>query len=329
MASTSAWHKERFEEDEVERLLLCDLCEAPTQTATFLFRKYGLAVERCARCGLIYVNPRLRQDILWQRYADDYFQYEYLPQHGEYDEQQNFRSYAPLLETIERLCGKRGRLFEFGAALGLFLAAARKAGWEVAGNELSQFAASYARQRFDIAIIAGAAETLELPIGEYDAVTMFETLEHVRSPRTVLSQAARLLRPGGILALSTPNIGGLSWYCLRERWWIVAPREHIFYFSPRTIRHALSQAGFRVLRIESVGTDLHFFCNTLLGRTVMPKHIRDAAPQTASTSPASAMRRPSRMLWQWLEPRLVPLLQQTVHRLKLADTLLVYAERKQ
>jgi 2-polyprenyl-3-methyl-5-hydroxy-6-metoxy-1,4-benzoquinol methylase len=323
------WHKEAFAEHEVERLSHCDQCGAATSAAHYLFTKYGLRVERCHQCGLMYVNPRLRRDILWQRYADEYFQNEYLPQHGLYDEQRNYDRFAPVLKSIENFRPKSGRLFEFGAAIGLFLAAARRAGWEVAGNELSQFAADYAWRTFGISIVPGAAETLDLPGAAYDAVTMFETIEHVRSPRLVLHQAAKILRPGGLLVLSTPNIGGLSYFFLRSRWWIVAPREHIFYFSPGTVRHALTEAGFRVARIDTSGTDLYYFYNTLMGRNVMPRHIREtgAAASSGDDGRHLATAGAARSLWARLEPQVIPFLQNIVHQLKLADTLFVYAIR--
>ena len=190
------WHKTSFDESELETLPACDLCGAPRSQSRALFQKSGLTVNHCPRCGVLYVNPRLRTDILWQRYSDEYFQNEYLPIHGQYHAAHNDGIHAPNLRELGRFA-KPGKLFEFGAAIGLFLVAAKRAGWEVAGNELSSFAAAYAQQQFQIPVTSGRAEDVDLPAGSYDAVALWETIEHVQSPHAVLRKAAELLRPGG------------------------------------------------------------------------------------------------------------------------------------
>lgn len=111
-----------------ELLNACDLCGALAESSCYLHTKYDSPVVECKECGLLYVNPRVRTDILWQRYSDTYFQTEYLPQHGEYNEQLNYQAHAHLLNELAVLCPNRGRILDIGCALGLFLAAARL-GW--------------------------------------------------------------------------------------------------------------------------------------------------------------------------------------------------------
>jgi 2-polyprenyl-3-methyl-5-hydroxy-6-metoxy-1,4-benzoquinol methylase len=279
---------------------------------------------------LIYVNPRLRPDILWQRYSANYFLNEYLPQHGEYDEQVNYNVYAPYLRELSLYAPARGRLLDVGCAIGLFLAAARLDGWEVMGNELSSFAANYAHEQFGISVIAGSFETLNLPPGSFDAVTMWETIEHLLSPRTALHKAAELLKPGGVLALSTPNTAGLSFRFLRDRWWIIAPREHTFYFTPKTITRLLKQTGFEVKSLRTTGFDFRYFRNTLMGRTVMPWHIHVTELRAQATALDGDMATKSRAATAWskLKPRVVDLIARIIFRMKWADTMYVYAVRR-
>lgn len=326
----SEWHKIEFTEDELEHLGVCDLCGAPSTETKFLFTKSSLSVILCLKCGLMYVNPRLRQDILWQRYSQDYFQDEYLPQHGEYNEQVNYAIYAPFLRELVQYVPARGRLLDVGCAIGLFLAAARVDGWEVIGNELSPFAARYALEQFNIPVIAGDFEELDLVPGSLDAVTMWDVVEHVRSPRAVLQKAAELVRPGGALALSTPNVGGLMYRCLRDRWWLMAPKEHIFYFTPKTITYLLERTGFEVKRLWTTGFDFRYFRHTLLGRTVMPWHIYSTELRTQAAQLGKVVSSENRVVaaWSKLKPRVVNGITQVISRMKWADTLYVYAIRR-
>ena len=328
----SEWHKVEFAEHEVDYLDACDLCSAPSRSAKWLFNKYGLPVVRCLRCRFMYVNPRLRQDILWQRYSQDFFQNEYLPQHGVYDAQRNYRIQEPYLRELSRYAPARGRLFEFGTAIGLFLAAARLDGWEVMGNELSEFAADYAGKHFDIPVIPGNAENIHLPPGSFDAVAMWETIEHVQSPRAVISKAGELLRHGGVLALSTPNVGGITFRLLRDKWWIIAPKEHIFYFTPQTITRLLNDVGFEVKKIWTADLDLYYLRHTVMGRTVMPAHIRMAWQGPADAADGSTrptiFRQLATAAWGGMRPAIERLIVPAINRMKWADGLFVYAVRR-
>lgn len=312
-----------------ETLATCDLCGAPSSFSRRLYVKYGSPVVQCPKCSLLYVNPRARTDILWQRYSQAYFENEYLPQHGIYHEQLNYQAHAPLLHQLRRYAPNPGRLLDIGCAIGLFLAAARLEGWEVVGNELSRFAADYAAQHFNLPVLPGNVHDLDLEPGSFDAVTLWETIEHVLSPQAVARQAARLLRPGGVLALSTPNVGGATYFFLRDRWWIIAPREHIFYFTPKTLTRLLGQAGFEIKQLWTAGTDFHYFYNTLRGREVPPQHTQLADLPEAATAldPAAPWTWP-RTAWLKAEPILIPFLRKIVHRLYWADTLFVYAVRQ-
>jgi 2-polyprenyl-3-methyl-5-hydroxy-6-metoxy-1,4-benzoquinol methylase len=321
------WHKTTFADHELEYLASCDLCGAPSNKSRKLFAKSGLFVVRCPHCGLMYVNTRLRQDILWQRYSWDFFVNEYLPQHGDYDEQLNFHIHLPILRELHQLLPRRGCLLDVGCAIGLFLAAARLDGWEVMGNELSSFAADYARKQFGIPVIIGDFETLNLSPDSFDAVTMWDTLEHLRSPQVAIRKAAQLLRPGGVLALSTPNCGGISFRLLQDRWWIVAPKEHLFYFTPKTISHLLNQNGFKVVLLRTRYIDFRYLRYTLLGRTVMPWHIY-VTEKRSQKEPAGTLSKRGAAFWSKLKPRVVGFIAEVLIRMNWADSMFVYAIRQ-
>lgn len=88
-----------------------------------------------------------------------------------------------------------------------FLDEMRSAGWQTCGIEISPTAADYARQRFQLDVQIGDLLEIDLPAASFDLITMWDVLEHTFAPREVLAKSASLLKPGGLLALTFPQLG--------------------------------------------------------------------------------------------------------------------------
>jgi SAM-dependent methyltransferase len=78
--------------------------------------------------------------------------------------------------------------------------------------------------------------------GRFDVVTMLEVIEHVTDPLAVLRDVRRLLKPGGILYLTTGN--ARPYHANLLRWRYILPEIHISFFEPSTLEAALKLAGF-------------------------------------------------------------------------------------
>ena len=83
--------------------------------------------------------------------------------------------------------------------------------------------------------------------GSYDVVTMWATLEHLADPSSFVAEAARVLRPGGLLALSVPNTRSLSHLILRQRDRYLCV-EHLNYFTQDTMSQLLRRHGYIIRR---------------------------------------------------------------------------------
>ncbi len=130
--------------------------------------------------------------------------------------------------------------------------AAKTRGWEPYGVEPAPIAAAQAERLVGVPIHRGTLDTVTYPEGWFDVVTMWDVIEHVQSPSSYVAQVARLLRPGGMFALTTPNIRSLSYILLGRDWWVVGPNGHLFYFSPRTIHKLLSRYGFAIHTLSTM-----------------------------------------------------------------------------
>ena len=146
------------------------------------------------------------------------------------------------------------RILDVGAGVGTFLAVAKERGWETVGVEISEFAARYAREHFGVEVLQGTVSAVNLPDEGFDAVTMWDCIEHLRDPREELAHAWRLLRPGGFLFAATMNMDSFDAKLLRENWTdIIRPPFHTYYFSVRTLRELLERAQFEVAEVYTAG----------------------------------------------------------------------------
>ncbi|MET0213604.1 MAG: class I SAM-dependent methyltransferase [Vicinamibacterales bacterium] len=223
----------------------CASCGA--RETRHLYEKSGYGIAACARCGLVYANPRAPADAILARYSRDYFWNEYLPSlgaaNGVFDLAQFDARHAPLLRMMATRARGR-RLLEVGCGAGFFLKTAERAGWQVEGIELSDEASRFATERLQLPIRRERAEASGIAAGSFDAAAMFDVIEHLFDPRAVLGAIGRALVPGGPLVISTPNFDSVSRQLLGVDWAVLSPLEHVYYFTEDSLRRLLETTGF-------------------------------------------------------------------------------------
>jgi len=148
-----------------------------------------------------------------------------------------------------------GRVLDVGCGPGAFLEAARAEGFDPFGLEVSEEAAASARRRLGSRIAVGPIEQAPWREGAFDAVTLWDVLEHLRDPVAVLARVHRLLRPGGWIALETPDAQSLLHRTARAVHLATGGRvrkpmaiydvHHLNCFSATGLRRALALCGFR------------------------------------------------------------------------------------
>ncbi|HUR00474.1 MAG TPA: class I SAM-dependent methyltransferase [Gemmatimonadaceae bacterium] len=209
--------------------------------------KNGFNIVRCVNDGLLFVSPRPNNTAPY--YSEAYYEGAEIGTYHSYESHAGTMSetWTTRLARIESMLGKKGRLLDVGAATGRFVHLAGKAGWAASGVELSQWAVNQGRQQLGVDLHLGTLPHPDLDAASFDVVTMFDVIEHLTDPRAVLEGAALLLKPGGVLALSTGAVPHLdpratsSWYF---------PPWHLYYFSVETITELLELTGFQVCEID-------------------------------------------------------------------------------
>jgi len=199
---------------------------------------------RCGLCGLIYVNPRINSNIVMNEYissVDETFVSQSIGRE---------KTFKRCLKIMQKAWDRSpGRILDVGTANGSFLRVAKDAGWAVSGCEPNKWMCRWCRENYGIRIDEGTLFDVRYQEKNFDVVTLWDVLEHTPDPMAVLRKCARLLRPGGLLVVNYPDIG--SWIAhLMGRRWVFLLSVHYFYFTRKTIRLALTKAGFRVVRIK-------------------------------------------------------------------------------
>lgn len=240
-------------------------CDAPLEPTAIVLEEGPL--RRCGDCGQLVSSATEAQ---------------YLRSLGRFDTTagtlpdarslaRHEKNSARRLRKIASLLGRNPesiRLLDVGCSSGAFLLSARKLGFQVEGVEPSADAAETARS-MGLQVFNGFLEQARYPDASFDAVTLIEIVEHVRDALALLRECARILRPGGVVLITTPNAHSWTARSMGHRWAgfsLNAMGGHISFFSPHSIGVLATRSGLRLARLET--RNVRFFergqCNSTL-----------------------------------------------------------------
>jgi SAM-dependent methyltransferase len=161
--------------------------------------------------------------------------------------------FAQVLEHVERYAAP-GRLLDVGCGPGFLLSVARDRGWSTRGVDMNAWAATYAREQLGLEVTRDTLESAAFEDAAFDAVTMMDLIEHVADPGALVAEAARVTRPGGGLAILTPDAGARVSRALGRRWPEVRRAgEHLVLLSLQGAVELLRRNGYSALGWHYVG----------------------------------------------------------------------------
>ena len=216
------------------------------------------ALQRCAGCGQLL--SRIGEAAYWASMRQ-FDQHEF-NQPAPRELGRRFKVARRRLHTISALLDKPPaslHVLDVGCSRGNFLAAGEKLGFHMEGVEPAANIAAAARAQ-GLKVHTGLLADIHLPSAAFDAITLFEVIEHLKEPLPLLRECHRVLKPGGLLVLSTGNTASWTVAAMRERWdyfHIAKDGGHISFYNPRSIALLATRAGFAAERIETSRVKFH------------------------------------------------------------------------
>ncbi len=234
----------------------CALCGG--WDAELVRRAAPYAIVRCRGCGLVYLSPRPTPEATAAIYGPTYFESQSaaLPGYASYARaRRSLESEAAAkMAMVERQITPPARLLDHGCGTGVFLEAAVRRGYDAVGLDVSRYAIETLVRERGLPAEQGTLESGWGRDASFDVVTSWDVLEHVPDPRETLAAIARVLRPGGVLVATTPDVAGLDARLLGRRWYgFTKVPEHYYYYSRRTFGTLLRGAGLEPVHFERWG----------------------------------------------------------------------------
>ncbi len=248
---------------ELARERRCPVCLADDYRVSFV--KQGFSYCKCRECTMLYVNPVLKDEISYDSYISGEVSNKVLDvllskTQREFDEPK----FVKALELIEAVLPEKSgrRLLDIGCSVGHFLEVARGADWNCTGIELNSASADHTESLgFNVIrkpLVAGLfAEN------RFEIVTMWDVLEHIPDPESILDVIRSILAPNGILCLIVPNSDSLAARMMREKCTMFRGSSHVNIFNRVTLCRLLERVGFRAETLISMISEINVTNNWL------------------------------------------------------------------
>lgn len=201
------------------------------------------SILRCRKCQFAFRRYRPGGDELARLYREADIEV--------YERERGNRARTALRhrQLVLREHPEPGSVLDVGCASGQFLRSMAEVGWLVSGVEPST-----AEFRLARAALPAAAHLQNTTLkdaafcAQFDVITFWDVLEHMPEPTGFLRRCAALLKPGGVMLFTTPNIDSWQARCLKTRWPLLLA-EHLNYFNPHSLARCCEDAGIHVSKV--------------------------------------------------------------------------------
>ncbi len=235
----------------------CNLCGSSRANPTINWKEHSLL--NCQECGFSFLHPIPTHEQLVKLYAQGYYSSDDSNQLGysNYKEDvdlilltaiQRYRLITSRIKTHPGL-----KLLDIGCAFGYYLDLARLYGWDATGVEFNPQAVQEGRDTFKLDIRQGRVQDQGFKDESFDVITCWDLIEHLQDPKAFLQENNRILKTGGSLVLSTPDISSLPSKIMGKRWMGYKTIEHIHFFSKEILVKYFEKTGFELKECHYIG----------------------------------------------------------------------------
>ncbi len=219
----------------------CPICGG--DQFSLMFELKGEQFVRCNDCQLALINPRPVYTQVAETYDEGYSQGYSLK-----TEKKLKRARRWIQRVKSRYVGS-GRWLDIGCSIGIAVRAAKDAGFEAHGIEVEAWGLEYGRTQLGLDnLVQGLIEEHGYADDYFDVISMYEVIEHVPDLNRFVAELKRILRPGGVIDIRTPDIG--HWRVPKDlpSWDAIKPSEHLYYFTYQTLSRLLEKHGLTIVK---------------------------------------------------------------------------------
>ena len=202
----------------------------------------------CQNCGTRMLDPIPTDEQLETFYSPHYYGSDWYKQRG--------MGMAFTRSFLKRL--PPGKFLDVGCGLGYFIDGIRQnSDWDVCGVEFSNEAVEYARQNLNLDVRQGELADVNFPEQSFDFVRVWNVLEHVKDPLSLLKEVRRIIKPDGLFHLSVPSgyadSGGLIKFYNLEGKPARSKDGHLFFFSKKALLQMFDETNFEIIKSGTIG----------------------------------------------------------------------------
>ncbi len=241
----------------------CPLCDS-VKHIPYLQTPEGISYSQCNACNFVYLNPVPSEKEYLEIYETGY---NGLIEKKEKKKEKNSISDSKVITNYDGLeiikkYKTTGRFLDYGCGSGWALSLAKKY-YDVFGIDIDEKQLARAKETTGLSsriqkIDIGEEDSISHLYGSFDIVHTYQNIEHLLSPRRYLREFNKLLKTGGILYISCPNIDSFAFECLKELN-SMACISHVSMFSPKTISNVLKLEGFEILEVGTYSRDISVY----------------------------------------------------------------------
>lgn len=232
----------------------CKICDSPNSRRQCV--KDAVSYSKCCGCGFVFQEQLPTAENFARIYdneshyfVDDKKGVDYVQ--NEQSLQRNAKFYIEVISReVPDFKTYSKDVLDIGCGTGVFLSEIAKLGHRCRGLEISRWASEFGRERYGIDILCRDLNNADLPENAFDVITLMHVIEHLPEPGNVLSQIYRLLRPGGVLILATPDVDCLTAKFTGTHWRYYLPNEHIHLFNQRSLEILAGEHGFKPFKYK-------------------------------------------------------------------------------
>ncbi len=231
---------------------ICGFCKKNNSVVMYPvsdLRNNNYTINKCNICSAFFLSPRPDDIVLKEAYSDDYY--------GESEEKFSASKVEDVLDYFRKKRAKRlskyidngSKVLDIGCGNGKFLMFLLKFGqYELYGKEMEGNSAKRAARIPEIKLKTGMLEDNDFTENFFDAISLFHVFEHLTYPQETLQTIKKILKPGGIIIISFPNINSWQAKLFKGKWLHLDPPRHLFFLAPGDFINIMRENGFVLLK---------------------------------------------------------------------------------